>query len=295
MLSIQRISYDLFDTFRLFAFHLYTYTEYVFKKLLPRPPKSLEGEIILVTGSGRGIGRFICLELASHGATVVCWSKSPGPNEEVAQQIRQRGGKAFAYSVDVGDKKAVEQSANLVKKEVGNVTIVINNAGVMKISPFLDTSETDVESMFSVNILSHIWVIKQFLPKMLEVNKGHLVSVCSAAGLLPTRNLVSYSSTKHAVHGLYDALRDELRMRNDNKVKITSVYPFYCSTAMLDGGIPHTRFPFLFPIDPPEVVAAKIVEGIRSEVEYLYTPRLVGGLAGNVFMDCPVESSRCVW
>lgn len=60
------------------------------------------------------------------------------------------------------------------------------------------------------------------------------LSLCSsAAGLLPTRNLVSYSSTKHAVHGLYDALRDELRMRNDNKVKITSVYPFYCSTGKL--------------------------------------------------------------
>ncbi len=76
---------------------------------------------------------------------------------------------------------------------------------------------------------------------MLEQNRGHLVSICSAAGLLPTRNLVAYSSTKHAVHGLYDALRDELRMKDNNKIKITTVYPFYCSTEMLDGGIPHTR------------------------------------------------------
>jgi len=76
---------------------------------------------------------------------------------------------------------------------------------------------------------------------MLERNRGHIVSICSAAGLLPTRNLVPYSSTKHAVHGFHDALRDELRMRKKNNVKITTVYPFYCSTEMLDGGEPHTR------------------------------------------------------
>lgn len=76
---------------------------------------------------------------------------------------------------------------------------------------------------------------------MLSNNRGHLVTVCSAAGILPTRNLVPYSATKHAVHGLHDALRDELRYIKDNKVKITTVFPFYCSTEMLDGGIPHTR------------------------------------------------------
>ncbi len=61
-----------------------------------------------------GIGRYICLELAKHGATIVCWSKSAGPNQQVAELIRQNGGKAFPYSVDVSNKAAVEHTANLV-------------------------------------------------------------------------------------------------------------------------------------------------------------------------------------
>lgn len=71
-----------------------------------------------VTGSGRGIGRYISLELATSGATVVCWSKSPGPNEEVVREIRKRGGKAYAYSVDVSDRVAVENVANLVRVQL---------------------------------------------------------------------------------------------------------------------------------------------------------------------------------
>jgi NAD(P)-dependent dehydrogenase (short-subunit alcohol dehydrogenase family) len=67
--------------------------------------------VFQVTGSGRGIGREICLELAKTGAIVVCWSKSSGPNEEVVKKIRERGGKAYAYTVDVGSRAEVERVA----------------------------------------------------------------------------------------------------------------------------------------------------------------------------------------
>jgi len=269
---------DIADFFRLFAFHLYLYVEYVCRRVLFSKPKSLEGEIILVTGSGRGIGRYISLELATTGAIVVCWSKSPGPNEEVAKEIRKRGGKAYTYSVDVSNRLAVATAAELVRREVGDPTIVINNAGLMNISSFISQSDKEIENMFNVNVLSNFWVIKEFLPSMLAKNHGHLVSVCSASGILPTRNIAAYSSTKHAVHGLHDALRDEIRILKSN-VKITVAYPFYCSTEMLSDGIPHTRFPLLFPIDPPEIVAKNILYGVRKDIEYIYTPRLVGWLA----------------
>ena len=85
-------------------------------------------------------------------------------------------------------------------------------------------------------------VLKQFLPAMIERRQGHLVTVCSAAGLLATRNLVPYSSTKHAAHGFIESLRDELRhhpLKPD--IKVTTTYPFYCNTAMLDGATPNTR------------------------------------------------------
>jgi len=115
---------------------------------------------------------------------------------------------------------------------------------------------------------------------MIEKKKGHLVSVCSAAGILPTRHIVPYSSTKHAVNGYMDGLRDELRCHPDKPdIAVTIAYPFYCSTEMLDGAVPHTRFPLLFPIDPPSIVAKKVIIGVRREQDYIYTPRLVGWLA----------------
>jgi len=137
-----------------------------------------------VTGSGRGIGRELCLEVAKTGATVVCWSRSAKPNEEVVEKIRSRGGKAFAYTVDVSNRGQVESTAALVmlifhsssknklyqfrqhfcflfqvRKEIGEVSVVINNAGLMRILPFLETPPEDIESMFQVNVLSNFWVM----------------------------------------------------------------------------------------------------------------------------------------
>lgn len=97
-------------------------------------------------------------------------------------------------------------------------------------------------------------------------NHGHLVSVCSASGILPTRNIAAYSSTKHAVHGLHDALRDEIRILKSN-VKITVAYPFYCSTEMLSDGIPHTRY-----VQPLKITITKIINfSNKKSIKYLYS------------------------
>lgn len=98
--------------------------------------------IIQVTGSGRGIGRYLCLELATSGATIVCWSKSPGPNEEVVREIRKRGGKAHSYSLDVSDRNAVAAAANMVSL---NIQIAQND--------FLITNSLDERILVSLRQL----------------------------------------------------------------------------------------------------------------------------------------------
>jgi all-trans-retinol dehydrogenase (NAD+) len=210
----------------------------------------------------------------------VCWSKSPGPNEEVVRIIKNSGGRAYAYSVDVSDRAEVEKAAAKVRAEVGDVTIVINNAGRMSVLPFLETPPSEIESLFKVNVLSNFWVLREFLPNMIERKRGHVVSVCSASGILPIRCIAAYASTKHAVQGYMDALQDEiLHHPAKPNIKFTTAYPFYCKTEMLDEGVPHTRFPFLFPIVTPQMIAKKLVYGIRREYEYLYIPPLIGWLA----------------
>lgn len=89
-------------------------------------------------------------------------------------------------------------------------------------------------------------VLKQFLPSMIEKSNGHLVTVCSASAILPTRNITLYSSTKHAIHGYMEALRDELRYHPKKPdIKVTTAYPFYCATEMLENSVPNTRYIFI--------------------------------------------------
>jgi len=259
---------------------VYTQFEFIFKRLFPGPLKDLSGEIILVTGSGRGIGREICIQLGKLGAQVVCWSRSAGPNEEVVRKIVSDGGRAYAYTVDVADRAQVEKTAAKVKADLGDVTMVINNAGRMSVLPFLDTPPSEIESLFKVNVLSNFWILRQFLPNMIEQKRGHIVSVCSASGILPIRCIAAYASTKHAVTGYMEALQDEILHHPEKPdIKFTTAYPFYCKTEMLEEGVPHSRFPYLFPIVTAEVIAKNLIQGIRREHQYLYIPPLIGWLA----------------
>ncbi|CAG7826138.1 unnamed protein product [Allacma fusca] len=281
MVTYKQILLDFVEFLYLVAHILYCYCDYILTHyFLPKEPKSLKGAIVLVTGSGRGIGREICLQLAECGAIVVGWSKSAEPNEALRKEILKRGGVIHCYTVDVSNRIQVEETAALVKKQVGDVSIVINNAGLMRVQSFLDTSPEDIESLFQVNVFSNFWVLRAFLPEMIQRGEGHLVTVCSASALLPTRNLVPYSSTKHAVHGYIEALRDELRHHPKKpNIKMTTTFPFYCNTTMLDGAIPNTRLSYLIPVVTPEDVAASLIKGIREETEYIYTPVLMGWLA----------------
>lgn len=123
-----------------------------------------------------------------------------------------------------------------VRKDVGDIDIVINNAGIMPCKPFLEQSPEELERCFQINVLAHFWILQEVLPKMIELNDGHIVTVCSAAGLIPTRNLAPYSGTKHAVHGFIEALKEEIRhdSRKPN-IQFTTVYPFACSTGLMSG------------------------------------------------------------
>lgn len=120
--------------------------------------KDITGEIVLITGAGSGIGRLMSLKFAEKGAILVLWDMNPDGNEETARMIKEKGGKAYAYKVDVTDKNVVYETANKVKKEVGDVTILVNNAGIVIGKKFLDLDDKMVEKVFCVNVMSHFWV-----------------------------------------------------------------------------------------------------------------------------------------
>lgn len=131
-----------------------------------------------------------------------------------------------------------------MKEEVGEVSVIINNAGIMPCHSFLSHNPREIERAFQVNVFAHFWILREFLPEMIARNHGHIVTVSSAAGLIPTRNLVPYCGTKHAVCGYIDALKEELRHdpARPNKIQFTTVYPFSCKTNLIQNVLCHSRY-----------------------------------------------------
>lgn len=112
------------------------------------------------------------------------------------------------------------EAANRVLREVGDVTILINNAGVIFTRDVLQHSENQIRKTYDVNVLAHYWMLHAFLPKMIENDRGHVVGICSMGGLVAVRNLVPYCSSKFAVRGLMQGIQNEILEMSNGKSKV---------------------------------------------------------------------------
>jgi len=230
--------------------------------------KSVEGEIVLITGGGSGIGRLMALKLAKLGAVIVTWDVNTKGNEETVSMIQKIGGTAFAYTVDITNRQKIYAAAEEVKQDVGTVSILINNAGIVSGSALLNTPDEKIIRTFDVNVLAHFWTIKSFMPDMILNKKGHIVNVASLAGHSGMSKLVDYCSSKFAAVGIDDALKVELKVQgHDEYIKTTVVCPYYISTGMFAGVQSK-----IIPILEPDHVAESAVQGIITNKPQVIVP-----------------------
>jgi len=232
-----------------------------------RGKKSLSGEIALVTGAGSGIGRQISVRLARLGAKVVLWDISTDGAETTKQLIEKEGGTAVSYDCNVADRFSVYLTAEQVKQDVGNVSILVNNAGVVTGKRLLDALDEDIQKTMDVNITAHFWTIKAFLPDMLTNKHGHIVTISSLAGKTGHGQLVDYCASKFAAVGLHEALSQELR---GSGIRLTNICPFFINTGMFDGL--ESRFPGIFPGLEEHNVADRIVRAIQLNEHQVVIP-----------------------
>ncbi|RWS22203.1 epidermal retinol dehydrogenase 2-like protein [Leptotrombidium deliense] len=206
------------------------------KKLVPncfRAKKDVSNDIVLITGGGSGFGRLLALRFAEHGSTVIIWDiNEHGLNETKSEIDRKFGTKCFAYLCDVSNRVDVYSKAESVKKDVGNVTILINNAGILQVDNFLSLKDENVERLFKVNILSHFWTCKAFLPSMLNSNSGHIVSIASIGGIVGAPKFSDYCATKAAAISLMESLYSELYFAGKSNINLTTICPVFMRTAM---------------------------------------------------------------
>ncbi|XP_069869015.1 estradiol 17-beta-dehydrogenase 11 [Dipodomys merriami] len=241
--------------------------ESLIKLFLPKKKKSVTGEIVLITGAGHGIGRLTAYEFAKLKAKLILWDINKHGIEETAAQCRKLGAQAYSYVVDCSNREEIYSSAKKVKADVGDVSILVNNAGVVYTSDLFATQDPQIEKTFEVNVLAHFWTTKAFLPVMMKNNYGHIVTVASAAGHTTVPFLLAYCSSKFAAVGFHRALTDEVAALGRPGIKTTCLCPNFINTGFIKN--PRTS---LGPTLEPEEVVSKLMNGILTEQKMIFVP-----------------------
>jgi all-trans-retinol dehydrogenase (NAD+) len=232
----------------------------------------ITGSRALITGAASGIGRLLAAELGRAGGSLVLWDIDARRLGEARDELRANGCEVQSYVCDLTRREDIESVAAKTIEECGPVDILVNNAGIVSGKSLLEISPAEIERTFQVNALALFWTAKAFLPGMLERDRGHIVTIASAAGLAGTSKLTDYCSSKFAAVGFDESLRVELKRQNSGVVT-TVVCPFYTDTGMFDGV--QTRFPWLLPILDPQYVVKRTVRAIEKDKRRLVMPRFV--------------------
>ncbi|KAM9536705.1 LOW QUALITY PROTEIN: retinol dehydrogenase 10-B [Salvelinus alpinus] len=213
-----------------------------------RSPSPSTAELVLITGSGGALGRLFALEFTKHGAEVVLWDVNANNNEETSRLVRDAGGKA-PYRVDVTNRVEVYRTADEVWTDLGrNVTMLVNNAGVVAGERLMDCPDELVERTMKVSCHALFWMTKAFIPQMKEQNHGHVASV---PGLFSTACVEDFCASKFAAVGFHESLAHELLTEEFDGVKTTLVCPYIVDTGMFDGcKIRDEVALFLAPLEP---------------------------------------------
>lgn len=182
-----------------------------------------QGKIVAITGASGGLGKEIAIQTAKQGASVILLARSLDKLEELRQiLIKTYKIDAYAYLLDVANPSNVEDVFQQIAQEVGEVDVLVNNAGYGIFKEAIETDVREVKAMFDVNVLGLMACTNCVLPAMKRRKSGHIINIASQAGKMATPKSSLYSATKFAVLGYSNALRME--MKNDH-VFVTTVNP----------------------------------------------------------------------
>jgi NAD(P)-dependent dehydrogenase (short-subunit alcohol dehydrogenase family) len=188
------------------------------------------GNTVIVTGAGFGIGRGIAQYFAKKGAKVAVFDLDPNTGKETADLIGKFGGEARAYTTDVSNYESVIQSVDKVTQELGNTSILVNNAGIRFVRKVLEIPNEEWNRTIAVNLTGMFYMVKAVAPAMLEKGKGKIVNVASISGLLGQNGRAAYGASKGGIIQLTRSLAVEL----GPKINVNAVAPgFIPGTGMM--------------------------------------------------------------
>lgn len=190
---------------------------------------TLENQIAVVTGAGRGIGRAIALKFARAGAQVACVSRTQENSEKVAQEISALGRKAWALAVDVADGNAVKAAVEKILAESGKVDILVNNAGVTRDGLLMRMSDADWDAVLDTNLKGAFHFTRDFFRVFAKQRAGRIINITSVIGLIGNPGQCNYAASKAGLIGFTQSVARELASRG---VTVNAIAPGFIETDM---------------------------------------------------------------
>lgn len=171
---------------------------------------NIEGKVVVITGASSGLGEATARHLAAEGARVALGARRTERIEAIANEISENGGEALAVTTDVTDRDQVEALVEAAISEFGQVDVLLNNAGLMPLSPLDRLKVDEWDQMIDVNLKGVLYGIAAALPRMQEQESGHIINVSSVAGHKVFSGNAVYAATKFGVRALSEGLRQEI-------------------------------------------------------------------------------------
>lgn len=191
--------------------------------------RKIEGAVTVITGAGSGIGQALAVNLASQGAKLALADVNAAGLEATSKLTG--AATVRTYNVDVADPSAVQKFARSVESDFGGASLLVNNAGVALYGTFAELSLEEMQWLININFWGVVHGCKFFLPLLERQAEAHIVNVSSVFGLIGPPGQTAYCSSKFAVRGFSECLREELRATN---IKVSCVHPAGVATRIAE-------------------------------------------------------------
>ncbi|MGE0216187.1 SDR family oxidoreductase [Mycolicibacterium sp.] len=213
---------------------------------------NIRGKTVAITGAARGIGFATAQALLRRGAQVVIGDREVALQESAVAKLSALG-QVSGYPLDVTDRESFAGFLDKARTDGrGQLDVLINNAGVMPVGPFLEHSEQAIRSAIEVNFYGVLTGCQLVLPEMTARRRGHIVNIASVAGMLAVPGQAVYAGTKFAVVGVSTALADEFAPQG---VEVSCVMPTFTNTELIAGTHPSAAQK---PVEPADIAAAVV-------------------------------------
>jgi NAD(P)-dependent dehydrogenase (short-subunit alcohol dehydrogenase family) len=229
--------------------------------------RSLNGKVVAITGGARGIGKATATALVRKGCRVAIGDLDLPLAEQTAAEL---GGGTVALPVDVTDRASFTAFLDEAERQLGPIDVIVNNAGIMPVTPFVEESEDSVRRQIDINLHGVITGTQLAIERMRPRGSGHIVNIASQAGKGGVPGIATYSATKHAVVGLSEAVRGELR---GSGVEVACVMPTLVNTELTAG----VGQRLIKPVEAMDV-ANEIVDALEVLRFDVWVPRANGAL-----------------